>query len=70
MAKKTERQAKDVLHYILLVGAIFGGYWLGDMVGFTDWAMSSGYLGLLAFFGWFLVIVIIADKVIHKGLKI
>lgn len=65
MKRKTINQIKDFSHYVLLVLGLFGAYYLGN----TLLDFEIGY-PLFKMFAWFLVSIILLDKLIHKVLDI
>lgn len=68
--KTKSKSLREAIHYVILAAALFVGYWIGEIITFTPWAMSSGWFGILAFFGWMLLILVAVDMVLHKVLKI
>lgn len=52
------------LHYVILTGALFGGYYLGDYLfnlSYTEWY----WMAL-----WFFVVISVSDQLIHKILGV
>lgn len=51
-------------HYVLLVGVLFSGYYLGEFL--FDLSTTSWYI----MFIWFFVVISIGDQIIHKILSV
>lgn len=51
-------------HYVLLIGVLFGGYYLGDLI-FNLSNIEWYYMAV-----WFFVVLSVSDQLIHRVLGV
>jgi len=60
----------DAFHYILLTAVLFLAFFSATWFGFVNMSATLSTGRWIVLFFWYLIFIIVGDKIIHKTLKI
>ena len=60
-----EKDTFTILHYIPLVGAVFGGYYLSVWLNLMELVVSNPVLGWTSLAGLYYFVLLIVDQLVH-----